>query len=432
MEHRKMSEGKHDVKTHEKAPEPQKKQKKKKKHGALKALIAVILLLAAAVAGSVVYMYKTAEDSIELKFTEENPVVEFGGDYASTDYVSEWTGDITPAESKLDADSLGDKTISYTVTQPILRGLFNPSKEFTLSYTVVDTVEPLQLWGGDGTVLERGGSFDIQNIIAYGDNADPAPQVKVDGKVDMDTSGDYPLHVTVTDASGNSTDWDLTVTVADSLPSWEDDSPRTPFADFMEEYKGGGRSFGIDVSAWQDEIDFNKVKQAGCEFVIIRIGFSEDGSMTIDKRFAENFKKAKDAGLKVGVYMFSYDKSEDEVRAAADRVIEALEGESLDLPVAFDWEDFGCFQTYGISFHELNGLYDAFAEELAKSGYECMLYGSKTRLEKVWDDTDIRPVWLAHYVDKTDYSGTYMIWQQSCTGNIDGISGDVDMDILYH
>ena len=61
-----------------------------------------------------------------------------------------------------------------------------------------------------------------------------------------------------------------------------------------------------------------------------------------------------------------------------------------------------------------------------------MLYGSKLRLEKVWDDTDTRPVWLAHYTDKTDYNGPYMMWQASSTGNIDGISGDVDMDILYH
>lgn len=423
-----MSEGKHDVKTHQKAEEP----KKKKKRSPLKILLALILLLAAGVGGSVAYMYKTAEASLDLKFTEENPVVEFEGDYPSVNYVSEWTGDVAPAQSKLDTDSLGDKTISYTVTQPVLRGLFNPSKEFTLSYTVVDTVAPLQLWSGDGTVLERGGKFDIQNVIAYGDNADPAPEVKLDGKVNMDENGDYPLHVTVTDASGNSTDWDLTVTVADSLPSWEDNSPRTPFGDFAEEYKGGGRSFGIDVSAWQDEIDFKAVKKAGCEFVIIRIGYSENGSMTLDKRFEENFKKAKEAGLKVGVYAFSYDRSEEEVRAVADQVIEKLGGESLDLPVAFDWEDFGAFQSYGMSFHDLNGLYDAFADELAKSGYECMLYGSKVRLEKVWDDTDTRPVWLAHYIDKTDYKGPYILWQASCTGNIDGIGGDVDLDILYH
>ena len=425
-----MSEGKHDMKTHQKAPE--KNEKQKRKRSPLKLLLVLILLLAAAVAGSAIYLYKTTENSLGLKFTDGSPVVEFGSDCAALDYVSESSGSVSPETASLDTGSTGEKTITYTVSQPILNGLFTPSKEFTLSYTVVDTVPPLKLWSGDGAVLERGTEFDINDVISYGDNADPSPQVTVDGTVDMNTDGDYPLHVTVTDASGNSTEWDLTVEVAGTLPYWEDNSPRTPFEDFAAKYKGDGRTFGIDVSAWQDEIDFEAVKNAGCEFVIIRIGYSDEGTMTVDKRFKENIRKAKDAGLKVGVYMYSYDNTEEKVRSSAAQLIETLDGETLDLPVAFDWEDFGNFQDYNMSFADLNGLYDAFADELSKSGYDCMLYGSKNYLEKVWEDTDTRPVWLAHYTDRTDYEGPYMLWQASCTGYIDGINGDVDMDIMYH
>ena len=423
-----MSEGKHDVKTHQKAEEP----KPKKRRHPLRILLVLIILLAAALGGSVAYIYKTTADSLDLKFTEVNPSVEFGGDYSAMDYVQEWTGDIAPAEASLDTDSLGEKTISYTVSQPILRGLFTPSKEFSMSYTVIDSVPPLQLWSGDGAVVERGTKFDIKNVIAYGDNADPAPVVKYDGEIDMNTSGEYPLHVTVTDASGNSTDWDFTLEVADTLPSYEDNSPRTKFENFVKKYSGDGRSFGIDVSAWQDDIDYEAVKEAGCEFVIIRIGWSDEGKVTLDNWFDNNFKKARAAGLKVGIYLYSYDNNDENVRASAAWIADKLGGEKLDFPVAFDWEDFGCFQSYNMSFADLNRLYDVFADELSKSGYDCMLYGSKLRLEKVWDDTDIRPVWLAHYTDETDYAGPYMLWQASSTGNIDGIEGDVDMDILYH
>lgn len=423
-----MSEGKHDVKTHQKAEEP----KPKKKRSLLKTLLILIVLLAAAIGGGTAYMYKTTEDSLDLKFTKENPSVDFGGDYLSGDYVLESTGDVAPAAASLDTDSLGAKTISYTVSQPILGGLFTPSKEFVLDYTVVDKVEPICLWAWDGAILERGTKFDIQEIIAYGDNADPEPKVKVDGEVNMEENGKYPLHVTVTDASGNSTDWDMTVEVADTVPAYEDNAPRTKFEDFVKEYKEDGRSFGIDVSAWQDDVDYEAVKKAGCEFVIIRIGWSEEGKVTLDSWFDNNFKKAKAAGLKIGIYLYSYDNSEENVRASAAWISDKLAGEKLDFPVAFDWEDFGVFQTYKMSFADLNKLYDVFADELSKSGYDCMLYGSKLRLEKVWDDTDIRPVWLAHYTDKTDYKGPYMLWQASSTGNIDGISGDVDMDILYH
>ena len=447
-----MSEGKHDIKTHAKkepdakakkaaqAPDAAEtgkdagKRNKKKSKGrkVLRALLILILVLAAAVAGLVYRYYRQAEASLDLKFAEDSTTVEFGDEVPAMDRVSEWTWEIEPAQRFLETDSLGAKSLVYRVYRPLFGGLLTPSKEFTLDYLVVDTKAPLTLWSGDGAVLERGTEFDIKNVIAYGDNADPAPEVKVEGEVDMSTEGSYPLHVTVTDASGNSTDWDLTVDVADELPSYEDNSERTAFSVFASSYGGNGKVIGIDVSAWQDEIDFDAVKAAGCEFVIIRIGYSEDGQMTVDKRFDENIKKARAAGIKTGVYLYTTDNTEEEIRASADQLIEKLGGEPLDLPVAFDWEDFGSFQSYEMSFHDLNRLYDAFADQLSQSGYECMLYGSKNYLEKVWENTDTRPVWLAHYTDKTDYKGPFYMWQASCTGRIDGIDGDVDMDVMYN
>lgn len=403
----------------------------KKKHRFLKAMLLIILLLLVAIAGTVYYLYKTAEDSLAVVFTEESPSVEFGGEYSAMDFVKSNEGKVTPEAEMLDAESTGEKQLTYTVTKPVLNGILNPSKEFTLTYTVTDSVPPLMIWSGDGAVLERGTKFDINDVIAYGDNADPVPKVEVKGKVDMEVNGSYPLHVTVSDASGNKTEWDLTVEVADQVPPYENNAPRTDFGDFVSAYAGEGRVFGIDVSAWQDEIDFDAVKAAGCEFVMIRIGYGSGSDSEIDKQFYSNLKGAKEAGLKVGVYFYSYDSMEEEARASAAWIAEKLEGEELDLPVAFDWEDFSSFQTYGMSFADLNGLYDAFADELSKSGYDCMLYGSKVYLEKVWEDTDVRPVWLAHYTEKTDYKGPFAIWQASCTGRIDGIDGDVDLDILY-
>ena len=129
--------------------------------------------------------------------------------------------------------------------------------------------------------------------------------------------------------------------------------------------------------------------------------------------------------------MFSYDDTPDTLKIATDTVIQRLSvEEGLDLPVAFDWEDFDAFQTHEMSFNELNKLYDVFAEEMKKAGYDTMLYGSLYRLEDIWTDTDSRPIWLAQYADKTSYKGPYMIWQASDIGRIDGINTDVDMDIM--
>ena len=83
-----------------------------------------------------------------------------------------------------------------------------------------------------------------------------------------------------------------------------------------------------------------------------------------------------------------------------------------------------------MNISDLNSIYAAFADELSKSGYSSMLYSSKNFLEFFWTNDYHRPVWLAHYVDQTDYAGEYMIWQR-CYGKIAGINADTDFNILY-
>ena len=398
-----------------------------------KVLLLIIAVIALAAAAFAAYSYRSAKRSISLDLKDNGFSVEYGNKIAAADYVADASGDVTSSRKTLDTSSLGEKEMIYTVTKPVLGGLLKARGEYVMSYTVADTQKPQVFWSGDGVVLKKGEEFDISDIIGYGDNADREPEVEYKGSVDMDKTGRYPLHVSVTDASGNRTEWDLTVEVADELPSYDDDSEGIKFSDFVKTNKGSGRSFGIDVSSWQEDIDFEAVKKAGCEFVIIRIGFSTgDKSLaTLDNRYKENIKKARDAGLKIGAYIYSCDNSEDMVRKTAHWTVMQLDGEKLDLPVAFDWEDFGQFQTYKMNFRDLNRMYDVFSDELSKAGYDCMLYSSKNYLEDVWEDTDKRPVWLAHYTDSTDYSGPYMIWQAGNTGRIDGVKGAVDLDIMY-
>lgn len=404
------------------------------KKNPLRILLPLILVLALAVAGSLLYLYKSTEKSITLEFKRDHPVIPFGEKHSSMFYVKSASGEVSPASAAIDTGKVGEMELVYTVTKPMLGGLLKPSKDFTLSYTVEDREPPMLIWSGAGTVIETGSEFDINKVIAYGDNADPEPSVSVKGSVDTSAAGDYPLRVTVTDASGNPTSWDLKVEVADEIPETEpEESDKIKFKDFVSANKGDGRSFGIDVSSWQEDVDYEKVKKAGCEFVMIRAGYSEGDGKTFefDDRFKENMDKAKAAGLKVGVYMYSYDNTEDKAKASARWLIEALDKTELDLPVAFDWEDFGQFQTYKMSFADLNRLYDAFADEISKAGYEPMLYGSKLYLEEIWENTGKRPVWLAHYADRTNYKGPYRIWQAANTGRIKGINGDVDLDIMY-
>ncbi len=397
----------------------------------LRLLIAVILLLTFAIVAISVVSYRRTKDSLTLEFTDPAPEVEYGEEYKAIDFVAESNGDVKPSAKTLDTATLGSKEIVYTVSKRMYGGMMHPSRDFMMEYEVVDTTPPVILWKDDGVVLKKGDVFDINDVIAYGDNADPSPAAKVDGSVDMNTNGKYPLRITVKDASGNKEEFTMTVKVRDSVPPGPDTSKRTQFADFVSEYKGGKKSCGIDISSWQGDVDFGKVKEAGCEFVMIRIGYSSEGEVTIDSKFDDNFKGARDAGLKVGVYLSSYDNNVEAVRASAEQVAEKLGGAVLDLPVAFDWEDFVHYQSYGISFAELNGLYDVFEKEMKTAGYSCMLYSSRDKLDEVWKVTDRSPVWVANYAKKRGYKGPCIMWQACSTGRIQGISGDVDFDILY-
>ncbi len=303
-----------------------------------------------------------------------------------------------------------------------------------VNYTVSDTTAPVLLNMGVSPYVKQGEPFDLSKIVGYADNYDSSPVLSYEGTVDTEIIGNYSITASVTDSSGNQTSWDMNVVVLSEIPepapSDNNDNDGTQFTDFINTYSGDNRKFGIDVSAWQGDIDFNAVKDAGCEFVIIRMGYFYD-EINIDDWYAENIRKAREAGLEVGVYFYTTLNSADSVKELAEYIAEQLDGQELDFPVAFDWEEFTTFQEYGMSVHFLNELFNLFAIEMENYGYSAMLYSSKNFLNNFWINEYKHPVWLAHFVDETDYDGGYFMWQASSTGRIDGIDGYVDMNILY-
>ncbi len=297
-----------------------------------------------------------------------------------------------------------------------------------MKYSVVDTTNPVALNMGWSPYVLQNEPFDLSSIVGYVDNYDRNPQLTYSGDVDTSTIGNYPISVTVTDQSGNSTSWDMEVLVLTQIPPTEDNNPRVNFTDFVDYYCYENVSYGIDVSAWQTNVDYEKVKEQGCEFVIMRMGYFY-GEITMDDYYQQNMENATNAGLDVGVYFYTTANTEDEAREQARWIVEQLDGRELDYPVAFDWEEWSNFQQYGMNVHDLNEIFEAFCDELEKNGYSGMLYSSKNFLNNFWTNKNNRPVWLAHYVDETDYEGQFAIWQASAYGRMDGIEGDVDMNI---
>ena len=352
--------------------------------------------------------------------------VEAGAYLTLEDFITDRNVELKDASAMLDTSKIG----SFEVEVPYLYD----GTEFTqtLQYQVADTTKPYIINPGINSYHKVGKEFDLNDYIGYADNFDSSPQLTCDGEVDPDTVGEYPLGITVTDSSGNAYWWEITVNVVEELPKSADTIPRVDYSDFISRYDGEDVRFGIDVSTWQGDVDYNAVRDAGCSFVIIRIGYCYD-EPKLDNTFRQNIKNAAAAGLDVGVYYYSTDHSEEDVREHVRWIAEQLDGQKLDLPIVFDWEEFSHFQKYGMSIRDLNDVYAAFADEVTKQGYQPMLYSSKIFLETIWSEKTKKstPVWLAHYVNETTYEGEYAIWQESAYGRIPGIEGDVDMNIQY-
>ena len=352
--------------------------------------------------------------------------VEAGEDLTLEDFITDRNVELKDASAMLDTSALG----SFSVEIPYLYD----GTEFTqtLQYQVTDTTKPYIINPGTNSYHKAGTDFDLNQYIGYADNFDSSPVLTCDGEVDPDTVGAYPLGITVTDSSGNACWWEMTVNVVEEIPKSADTVPRVNYSDFISRYEGDDVRFGIDVSTWQGDVDYNAVRDAGCSFVIIRVGYCYD-EPKLDKYFRQNLKNAAAAGLDVGVYFYTTDHSEEKVREHVRWITEQLDGQELDLPIVFDWEEFSHFQKYGMSIRDLNDVYAAFADEVIKQGCKPMLYSSKIFLETIWSERTKKstPVWLAHYTGETTYEGEYAIWQQSAYGRIPGIEGDVDMNIQY-
>ncbi|MDE7365138.1 MAG: glycoside hydrolase family 25 [Ruminococcus sp.] len=351
--------------------------------------------------------------------------VEVYEDVTIAEFVTDTNVEIIYGYAPVDTSELGEKSVDIVFEYE--GGTYRK----TVEYTVADTTEPLVLNSGWNPYSIIGQPFDVNSVVGFVDNYDRNPTVTYMGDVDTSTVGAYPISVTVTDSSGNYTSWDMTVFVVNEKPNPSDDNTRVNFSDFMNTYNYENISYGIDVSAWQTNVNYDAVKAEGVEFVLMRIGYCY-GNINMDDYYYSNIQNATDAGLDVGVYFYTNANTEEKAREQVQWIVEQLDGRKLDFPVAFDWEEWENFQQYGININDINNIFYAFCDELEKAGYSGMLYSSKNFLESVWENRINRPVWLAHYVDETNYTGDYAIWQASAYGRINGIDGDVDMNIRYN
>lgn len=194
---------------------------------------------------------------------------------------------------------------------------------------------------------------------------------------------------------------------------------------------------GIDVSEYQGDIDWAKVKASGVNFAILRVGYrgSSNGAIVLDKCFLNNIKGATAAGMDIGVYFFSQAITADEAKEEANFVLTNISGYKLKYPVVFDWEPMSTStaRTNGLDTATLSNCATAFCGTVKDKGYTPMVYFNASTGYLRYDLSKIisNDIWFAGYTDVPSFYYNFQMWQYSSSGKVDGISGNVDMDICF-
>lgn len=195
-------------------------------------------------------------------------------------------------------------------------------------------------------------------------------------------------------------------------------------------------SVGIDVSEHQGDVDWKKVADAGIDFAMIRMGWRgyETGLLHEDETYLQNIEKAKEAGLKVGLYFFSQASTKEEAKEEAEYVLEHIKGYTIDYPIAYDWERISeeSSRAKDISAEELTSCARVFCDTVKAAGYRPMIYGYKYLFYYRYDLDKLSDIdfWLSRPGDNPGSYYAFQMWQYDTKASIDGIEGTVDLDLL--
>ena len=278
----------------------------------------------------------------------------------------------------------------------------------TLSTEAFDGDDP-EISDGDETTLEAAEEGDLpsqeKNILVYLDAYKEAHQAEINPAIKMN-------------------DYDVSCfQMKDGYMSYEGDDRYT--------YR-----VGIDVSHHSGEIDWNAVKKSGIEFAFLRIGYrgyGAEGILKEDKMFRTYIKDAHDAGIDVGVYVFSQAINTIEAEEEAQLVIDILKDYNLELPVVYDPEIVANAnaRTDYVSGEQFTENAIAFCEKIKSAGYDPMIYCDMVWESDYFDLTLLSdyPIWYSDFEPHPQTPYYFSYWQYSNTGSVPGISGTVDLDI---
>ena len=186
----------------------------------------------------------------------------------------------------------------------------------------------------------------------------------------------------------------------------------------------GAIAKGIDVSKHNGAVNWEQVAASGVQFVFIKAGSTNSG---VDPQFAANITGAQAAGLKTGVYLYSYATTPEQAANEASLILQWIAPYTVNYPVVFDIED-KCHK--GLSNQQLIDIINAFCVPIDAAGYHPMVYSNKNMFTQRMDNAGWDR-WVAQYADSCETGNNVCFWQYSSKGRVNGIGGNVDLNYQY-
>ena len=409
--------------------------KKLEKKKLIKIIFIIIILILFGIY-KIYEKYKYDHAVIKIKYIDyvndkKQPYVKVKvyGKYKLKNLIKSINGKIITKNFDINTNKLGYQTLNYKYIND--DGITLPQ---TVKIKVVDEEKPV-LYSYNRKTVYKGEVKDLKKELFCGDNYDDKPKCEINDNYNLNEVGTYNITYKGEDNSGNVSTQDITLVVKERSKTQNTNTSNkltgTDYSEYVNSYKMENTKLGIDVSYWQGDIDYEKVKKAGVDFVMIRVGYQKgiNGEYVLDKKFKENIEGFNKVRIPVGIYFFSYADSKEEAKKEAKWVVKQIKDYKVEYPVAFDWENWNMYNEFNLSFYHLTEIANTFMDYVKSKGYTPLNYSSKNYLENIWMDTKY-DTWLAHYTANTDYKGTYKMWQISDKGLIDGIdTNNVDIDL---
>ena len=398
----------------------------KKRQLSIKTVYLIIVLMSAVITlGTLLYLKLTTTDGVVLK---NDLTFQFRSEVHVSDFISYIDGKLID-DYMVDTNEVGFKDIVITFKN---KYGFIVGKNITIE---IKDVTPPTIVVNNPYIVEVGSIDNLSDNIFCADDYDDLINCNIKGEYDLNTIGKYNLEMIASDKSGNTTNKEFVLDVVSKkkTTSQGGSSKHTNFKTIYNKYKNENTLIGLDISKWQGDVDYAKIKKEGVEFVMLKIGGQTkiNGEFSIDPKFYDNIEGALANDIKVGVYFYSYATNVEEAKKQADFIMQKLDNYDIDMPIAFDWENWSKYTRFHISFHTLNKVASAFIDRVEEFGYDGVLYSSKYYLENIWYQEDYTN-WLAYYNDEFDKYQDYYMWQMCNNGKINGINGYVDIDIMYN